>query len=166
MIVQYHLVNLFDIIGDGRSYWPSQTLISSAKLVRPRLNSVVHLFTVANDRAKWRVLVNSVQLGFNLHRHIAFQMQEFNHGTIYDFFHFYKNTDIDWHKRLSNNNWASKMADIFTGIKYSFKAYTIVVPEWFWRITSSLQVEVQNFSDYPRIWTQKMYFLLEIYSRW
>lgn len=29
---------------------------------------------------------------------------------------YYKNTAINRHKRLSNNNWASKMADIFTSI--------------------------------------------------
>ena len=46
---------------------------SSAKLVRPRLNWVAHLLTVANDGAE--SFLNSFQLSFNVCRRIVFQMQ-------------------------------------------------------------------------------------------
>lgn len=65
---------------------------------------------------KWwaRVLVNSVQLGFNLRRCILpFKCKNLNHGTIFDFFHFYKNTNIDWYNWLLNNSWVSKVTIFF-----------------------------------------------------
>ena len=62
-----------------------------------------------------------------------FEPQFLNFYTILDFFHFYKTTDIDWHKWLSTTErlkWL-QFSQIF------FKAYTIVVPEWFWRAMPS-----------------------------
>ena len=57
------------------------------------------------------VPIHSVQLNFDLRRRIAFQKQIFNDSSILNFFHFHKNTHMDWLKRLSTKNCASKLAE-------------------------------------------------------
>lgn len=78
---------LLDFIGHGLYFLPFGT-----ELVRPRLYSAVHLFTVADEG---EVSINRVQLGSNLCRPIALQIQNHNHGKTFKFLHFNKYIDIN-----------------------------------------------------------------------
>lgn len=110
-VVYYHMVTFLDAEGRSRRFWRSQKLI-----INRTDTTTFNISYPSFHEGRWRGHRKQRQLGFNLCRRVDFQMLELNYSTTLESLYFIKSTEIKWHKRLSKNNRAFKIVNIFSDI--------------------------------------------------